>query len=95
MKHNATNEGRERFWLWLVGLLLISAMLSMTSNLQTGTQGLLLGVAVASESERKRIWPWQRVWRVKNGRMPSIKPGKPIIAKPNVPAKWRSWRWLG
>jgi len=65
MKHNATNEGRERFWLWLVGLLLISAMLSMTSNLQTGTQGLLLGVAVASESERKRIWPWQRVWRVK------------------------------
>jgi hypothetical protein len=57
MKHNATNEGRERFWLWLVGLVLISAMLSMTSHLQTGTNGLLLGIGVTGETETKSIWP--------------------------------------
>lgn len=65
MKYNATKEQRERFWIWLLCLVVISAVLSTSSYPQTGGNGLLLGIAVESEAEQKPIWPWQRVWRVK------------------------------
>jgi transposase len=65
MNHDATKGRRERFWIWLLCLLVISAVLSRTPNLETGANGLLLGIAVESEAAQQRLWPWQRVWRVK------------------------------
>lgn len=63
MKHEATNGRRERFWVWLIWLVVITSALSATPSLGTETSGLLLGVAVESEKAAKS--PWQRVWRVK------------------------------
>lgn len=66
MKDNATKGRRERFWMWLLGLVVISAVLTMSSHQQqTGATGLLLGIVVTGESEKKALWPWQRQWRVK------------------------------
>ena len=66
MKDNVTKGRREQFWMWLLGLVVISAVLTMSSHqAQPGANGPLLGIVVAGESEKKPIWPWQRLWRVK------------------------------
>lgn len=65
MKDDATKGRRERFWIWLIWLIVISSVVSRPSDLQTGSNGLLLGMVVESEAAKKPIWPWQRVWRVK------------------------------
>ena len=69
MKHDATNERQERFWIWLIWLIVIAS--AMSSALSTGTSPepgggrLLLGIAVESEKESATMLPWQRIWRVK------------------------------
>jgi hypothetical protein len=65
MKHDATKGRRERFWIWLLCLVVINAVLSSNIPQQTGANELLLGIVVEGEAEKKPIWPWQQVWRVK------------------------------
>lgn len=69
MKHNATNERRERFWIWLIWLMVIASAMSSTGSTGTSLKQepgqLLLGIAVESEKESARLLPWQRLWRVK------------------------------
>ena len=65
MNHNATNGRRERFWVWLIWLIVIASALSVGPSPEPGMNGLLLGVAVESEKEKGALFPWQRMWRVK------------------------------
>lgn len=65
MNHNAIKERRERFWMWLIWLIVIASAMSTMPSVQAGSSGLLLGVAVESAEEKGPMFPWQRVWRVK------------------------------
>lgn len=65
MQNDATKGKRERFWVWLMWLVVMASALSAPTNLATEATGLLQGVAVTSEQTKAPLLPWQRVWRVK------------------------------
>lgn len=61
MNDDATNERQERFWIWLIWLLVItSAMLralSTRTRLEQEPDRLLLGIAIESEKESRTMFP--------------------------------------
>ena len=65
MNNNATNERRERFWVWLIWLIVLASTMSIGVSPQHEPGRLLLGIAVESEKETAAMFPWQRIWRVK------------------------------
>lgn len=65
MNHNATNERQERFWVWLIWLIVITSAMSTGTSLEPEPGRLLLGIAVESEKGKTPMFPWQREWRVK------------------------------
>lgn len=65
MNNNATNERRERFWVWLIWLIVLASAMSTGVSPQHESGRLLLGIAVESEKETVAMFPWQRLWRVK------------------------------
>lgn len=65
MNHDATKGSCERFWIWLIGLMVMGSAMSTTDSLPSGSNELVLGVAVESEQEKGPMFRWQRVWRVK------------------------------
>lgn len=65
MKHDATKGKNERYWSWLIWLVVIGAALQAPSGIEPRPPELLLAVAVESEQVKRTVWPWQRVWRVK------------------------------
>ena len=65
MRHNATKGRRERFWVWLIWLMVLASAMTTGVGVQGEPSQLLLGIAVESEKERAPMFPWQRLWRVK------------------------------
>lgn len=65
MKNNATSESRERFWVWLIWLMVMSSAMTAPASLDYTTTTPLLGVCVEGEQSKSPFFPWQRWYRCK------------------------------
>jgi transposase len=65
MHNDATNRSRERFWVWIIWLVVLTSVMTHAPSPQYVTTTPLLGVSVEAEKAQAGLFPWQRWHRVK------------------------------
>jgi len=65
MHNDATKTSRERFWVWIIWLVVLTSVMSHAPSPQYVTTTPLLGVCIEAEKAQAGLFPWQRWNRCK------------------------------
>lgn len=65
MNNNAISGSRDRFWSWLIWVVVVTAVMTQPASLQYPTTTALLGICVEGEQSKYPLFPWQRWYRCK------------------------------
>jgi len=76
MKNNATNESRDRFWVWIIWAFVLISAMSPPATTQNVTMAPLLGVCVEAEESKRLLFPWRRWNRCKKWAYQKYKEGQ-------------------